>query len=74
MPTAGLAATAESGFASLSEAVASNTANAISILPQTEAFYGRSMDDLRIDPDVEKNRYFEMSGERAVRFMKGGDT
>jgi hypothetical protein len=32
------------------------------------------MDDLRIDPDVEKNRYFEMSGERAVRFMKGGDT
>jgi hypothetical protein len=46
---------------------------ALHSLPQSEPFYARFMEDLGIDLDVEKLRYFEMSEERAVKFMKGGD-
>ena len=46
---------------------------ALHSLPQSESFYGRFMEDLGIDPYVEKLRYFEMSEERALKFMRGGD-
>jgi len=46
---------------------------ALHSLPQSEPFYGRFMEDLGIDPDVEELRYFEMSEERALKFMIGGD-
>jgi hypothetical protein len=31
------------------------------------------MEDLGIDPDVEKLRYFEIGEDRALKFVKGGD-
>jgi hypothetical protein len=46
---------------------------ALHSLPQSEPFYGRFMEDLGIDPNVEKLRYFEMSEERALKFVKGGN-
>lgn len=46
---------------------------ALHSLPQSESFCGRFMEDLGIDPDVEGLRYFEMSEERALEFMRGGD-
>jgi hypothetical protein len=46
---------------------------ALHSLPQSEPFYGRFMEDLGIDPDVEKLRYFEMGEERALKFAKGGN-
>jgi hypothetical protein len=46
---------------------------ALHSLPQSESFYGRFMEDLGIDPYVEKLRYFEMSEERALKFIRGGD-
>jgi hypothetical protein len=46
---------------------------ALHSLPQSESFYGRFMEDLGIDPDVGKLRYFEMSEARALKFMEGGD-
>ena len=46
---------------------------ALHSLPQSEPFYGRFMEDLGIDPVVEELRYFEMSEERALKFMRGCD-
>ena len=44
---------------------------ALHSLPQSEQFYAKFMDDLGIDDDVEGLRYFEMTEEQAIRFMKG---
>jgi hypothetical protein len=46
---------------------------ALHSLPQSEAFYTKFMEDLGIDPNMERLRYFEMTEEQAHKFMKGGD-
>ena len=46
---------------------------ALHALPQSEAFYTKFMEDLGIDPSMERLRYFEMTEEQAHKFMKGGD-
>jgi hypothetical protein len=46
---------------------------ALHSLPQSEQFYGKFMEDLGIDVDMEKLRYFEMTDEQALKFMKGGE-
>lgn len=46
---------------------------ALHSLPQSESFYSKIMQDLGIDKDVEKLRYFEMSESSALKFLNEGD-